>query len=160
LIADHEFLLELHVNESGLPYHTSTLDPEVHALFAQNPIATLHFLRREVTESEPKLSIRAAALALETGKDSYSAWLYDLLEQDYDKENPYGNTHRDRLLAKIDDRIKKISADERKTNVTARRPDRGTLGSERQTIEEADPTDELVVVELVETSQGKGYWMR
>jgi hypothetical protein len=71
LIEIHEFTFELHLNESGLPYLISTIDPEAHALFRQKPLSMLNFLRGEVAERGPDESLRAATIALAAGEDSY-----------------------------------------------------------------------------------------
>jgi hypothetical protein len=159
VVAEHAFSLELRLNEFGLPYHDSTIALEAHELFRRKPLAMLHVLRVQVAEAKSKASLRAAAIALEAGKDSYSVSLYYFWEQDFEKDSIAGSIRRDMILERIDNRIREIGAAEQATKVPVCRRDRGTLGRERQ-IEEKDREDELVIVDLVQTSRGKGYSMR
>ena len=159
LIENHEFTFELHLNESGLPYLISTIDPEAHALFRQKPLSFLNFLRGEVAKRGPDESLRAATIALAAGEDSYDARFYYSMKQDYDDfDTTFGNTRRGELLKMIDNRMERVALAAHEMTERAGRRDRGTLGRDRHL--EAHPEAEVVIVDLVQTNRGEGYWMR
>jgi hypothetical protein len=80
------------------------------------------------------------------------------LKQDYDDFDKISGTRRAKLVKMIDNRMERVALAAPKMTERAGRRDRGTLGRERHT-DEVHPSEDVIVVNLVETSQGTGYWV-
>jgi len=161
LITQHKFVVEMHLSESGLPYHISTISPEAHTLFNHKPLATLHFLKQQVTDSDPETSVRAGAIAMAASEGLYDARSYlFFLSREYDDVDPQIGRSRRQILARmVNSRIEKIATAKTQASVDSPQRDRGTLGADRLPLE-ARQEDKTLVVNLVRTSEGVGYWTR
>lgn len=159
LITEHRFVVATLLNEFGIPYHTSKISPEAHALFNQKPLATLHFLHRQVSYGDAETSVRAAAIAMAAGKEFYDPWIFlDFVKRDYDSIDPHiGRSRRQTLLKMVDRRIEEIAQSKAQSSEKLPRLDRATLGRDRWP-REVNQDDETVVVTLVRTPAGTGYW--